>query len=246
MKLGATPKQIAILGGLVVLALFLQFSGGDEDRPKSDAKRGPTPVATPLPVSGSAGPRAVTPAAAKNAAAPRPNSRNRTSLEYKPVLRPRRVEDRVDPTTIDPTLRTDILAKLSTIQIQGGSRPLFDFGAAPPPPVVKAPDPGKIKVTPGAVKPPPVVISPVKPPSGPVTPVKPQAPPIPLKFYGFTSARAGLKRAFFLEGEDVYVANEGDIVKKRYKVVRVNLNSVVMEDTEYKQQQTLPLTEQSQ
>ena len=60
------------------------------------------------------------------------------------------------------------------------------------------------------------------------------------------SARAGLKRAFFLEGEDVYVANEGDIVKKRYKVVRVNLNSVVMEDTEYKQQQTLPLTEQSQ
>jgi len=91
-----------------------------------------------------------------------------------------------------------------------------------------------------------VAIAPVKPPSGPVTPVKPQAPPIPLKFYGFTSARAGLKRAFFLEGEDVYVANEGDIVKKRYKVVRVNLNSVVVEDTEYKQQQTLPLTEQSQ
>ena len=245
MKLGASPKQIAILVGLVLVALFLQFSGGSDDRPKSDAKRGPAPVATPLPVSGSAGPRAVTPVAAKNAAAPRPNGRNRTSLEYKPVLRPRRVEDRVDPTTIDPTLRTDILAKLGSIQIQGGSRPLFDFGTAPPP-VVKAPDPGKIKVNPGAVKPPPVVIAPVKPPSGPVTPVKPQAPPIPLKFYGFTSARAGLKRAFFLEGEDVYVANEGDIVKKRYKVVRVNLNSVVMEDTEYKQQQTLPLTEQSQ
>ena len=88
----------------------------------------------------------------------------------------------------------------------------------------------------------------MKPPPPPVAtaPVKPQAPPIPLKFYGFTAARAGLKRAFFLEGEDVYVANEGDIVKKRYKVVRVNLNSVVMEDTEYKQQQTLPLTEQSQ
>ena len=245
MKLGATPKQIAILVGLVLVALYFQFSGDDDGRPKSDAKRGPAPASVPPPVSGSAGPRAVTPVAARNTAAPRPNSRNRTSLEYKPVLRPRRVEDRVDPTTIDPTLRTDILAKLATIQIQGGSRPLFDFGTAPPP---KAPDPGKIAVKPGAVKPPPVVISPVKPPSAPgvTAPVKPQAPPIPLKFYGFTSARAGLKRAFFLEGEDVYVANEGDIVKKRYKVVRVNLNSVVMEDTEYKQQQTLPLTEQSQ
>lgn len=245
MKLGATPKQIAILAGLILVALFLQFSGGD-DRPKSDAKRGPAPapVAAPLPVSGSAGPRAVTPAASKSAA-PRPNSRNRTSMEFKPVLRPRRVEDRVDPTTIDPTLRTDLLARLGTIQIQGGSRPLFDFSAAPPP---KAPDPGKIPIKPAAVKPPPVVIAPVKPPPPPVAtaPVKPQAPPIPLKFYGFTAARAGLKRAFFLEGEDVYVANEGDIVKKRYKVVRVNLNSVVMEDTEYKQQQTLPLTEQSQ
>ena len=29
MKLGATPKQIAIFVGLVLVALFLQFSGGD-------------------------------------------------------------------------------------------------------------------------------------------------------------------------------------------------------------------------
>jgi hypothetical protein len=155
------------------------------------------------------------------------------------------VEDRVDPATIDPTLRVETLAKLTSVTIQGGGRPLFEFGTAPPPPPVKAPNPGKIiPGQPGAVKPPPVVIAP-KPP-GPVTAVKPTAPPIPLKFYGFTAARAGTKRAFFLEGEDVYVANEGEIVKKRYKVVRVNLNSVVMEDTEYKQQQTLPLTEQSQ
>lgn len=245
MKLGATPKQMAIFGGLVLVAAYLQFSGGD-DRPKSDSKRGaaPPPVAA-APVSGSAGPRtAVTPVAAKNAPV-RPNSNRRTSQEYKPVLRPRRVEDRVDPTTIDPTLRTDILARLGSVPIQGGARPLFEFSAAPPPPTPKAPDPGKIPIKTGPPKPPPVTITPVKPP-GPTTPVTPQAPPIPLKFYGFTSARAGVKRAFFLEGEDVYVANEGDIVKKRYKVLRVNLNSVVMEDTEFKQQQTLPLTEQTQ
>jgi hypothetical protein len=157
------------------------------------------------------------------------------------------VEDRVDPTTIDPTLRTDLLARLGNVPIQGGSRPLFEFSAAPVP---KAPDPGKIiPGKPGAgaapVKPIPVSVVPTGPPVK-VEPVKPQAPPIPLKFYGFTAGRAGVRRAFFLENEDVFVANEGDIVKKRYKVVRINLNSVVMEDVDFKQQQTLPLTEQIQ
>ena len=89
------------------------------------------------------------------------------------------------------------------------------------------------------------VIAP-QPTGAPPAPVKPQAPPIPLKFYGFAGARAGVKRAFFLENEDVFVANEGEVVKKRYKVVRISLNSVVMEDTEFKQQQTLPLIEISQ
>ena len=237
MKLGATPKQVAVLAGLSLLAAIAYFSGGD-DRPQSDAKRGaPAPVT--LPVSG---PRAaVTPAAAKTVAA-RPNNSRRTSQEFKPVLRPRRVEDRIDPATIDPTLRTDLLARLGNVPIQGGSRPLFEFGTAPPP---KAPDPGKIKPT-GPVT--VATVAPVAPtvPVTPAGPVKPQAPPIPLKFYGFTAARAGAKRAFFLENEDVFVANEGEVVKKRYKVVRINLNSVVMEDTEFKQQQTLPLTEQTQ
>jgi len=240
MKLGATPKQVALLAGLLIFAAIAYFMGGD-DRPPSTSQKSTAPAAPP-PVSGSAGPRAaITPAAAKSPNTARPNTKNRSSQEFKPVLRPRRVEDRIDPTTIDPTLRTDLLAKLTTVPIQGGSRPLFEFGTAPPPP--KPPEPKIIPRPTG-----PVVVQP--PPTSaqvkPVTPPKPQAPPIPLKFYGFTAARAGAKRAFFLENEDVYVANEGDIVKKRYKIVRINMNSVVMEDTEYKQQQTLPLTEQIQ
>jgi hypothetical protein len=234
MKLGAEPKKTAFLAVVLLVAAIGYFGGGD-DRPKSNGK-GSAPAATP--VSGSAGPRAaVTPTAAKSGGA-RPNSNRRTSQEFKPVLRPRRVEDRIDPTTIDPTLRTDLLARLGKVPIQGGSRPLFEFGAAPPP---KAPDPGKIIPTK------PVTVAAAPPaPSKPAVAGKPQAPPIPLKFYGFTSARAGAKRAFFLENEDVFVANEGDVVKKRYKVVRINMNSVLMEDTEFKQQQTLALTEQIQ
>lgn len=241
MKLGAEPKKVAIFAGLLLVAAVSYFSSGD-DRPASQSRGTVPSVPAPGPAfSGSAGPRAITPAASKGVV--RPNSNRRATQEFKPVLRPRRLEDRVDPASIDPTLRIDLLTRLGNVQVQGGQRPLFDFGAAPAP---KAPDPGKI--IPG--KPESTVkVAPPPPPSTPAKPVdagKPQAPPIPLKFYGFTAARAGQKRAFFLENEDVFVAHEGDLMKNRYKVVRINLNSVVLEDTEFKQQQTLPLTEQVQ
>jgi hypothetical protein len=243
-KLGASRNQVIFLVGLLLVAAYFQFTG-DDGRPPAGNQTPPAggqrKTAAPAPaVSGST---PVTPAAAKSTPV-RPNSSRRSTQEFKPVLRPRRIEDRVDPTTIDPTLRTDLLARLGGIQIQGGSRPLFEFSAPPPP---KAPDPGKIiPAKPVTVAKPVAVAAAPPPPATSTTPVKPSAPPIPLKFYGFTAARAGAKRAFFLENEDVFVASEGELVKKRYKVVRVNLNSVVMEDTEYKQQQTLPLTEQTQ
>ena len=36
-------------------------------------------------------------------------------------------------------------------------------------------------------------------------------------------------------------AVEGEIIKRRYKVVRVGINSLVVEDVEFKNEQTLPL-----
>ena len=59
--------------------------------------------------------------------------------------------------------------------------------------------------------------------------------PITLKFYGFTAPRRdGTKRAFFLDGEDIIVAAEGELVKRRYKVVRIDSGTVVMSDTQFK------------
>jgi hypothetical protein len=75
----------------------------------------------------------------------------------------------------------------------------------------------------------------------------PSAPPIPLKFYGYSNAaRGGTKRAFFLEtnGEDIDVASENEVIKNRYKVIRIGVNSVVVEDMNFKSQQTLPLVEE--
>jgi hypothetical protein len=46
-----------------------------------------------------------------------------------------------------------------------------------------------------------------------------------------------------MDGDEIYVAAEGEMVKKRYRVVRIDANSVIMEDTQFKNnRQTLPLT----
>src|ERR1022692_1889198 len=78
-------------------------------------------------------------------------------------------------------------------------------------------------------------MGPQLPPGPPPAPPPPQAPPITLKYYGYSSARGdNRKHAFFLDGEDILVAAEGETVKKRYRVVRIGVNSVVMEDTQFK------------
>ena len=69
-------------------------------------------------------------------------------------------------------------------------------------------------------------------------------PPITLKYYGLATKRIdGKKTAFFLDGEEIILAPEGYTVKKKYRVVRIGVNSVLMEDMDSKRQQSLPLVE---
>jgi hypothetical protein len=77
-------------------------------------------------------------------------------------------------------------------------------------------------------------------------PPEPAAPPIPFKYYGYSSVKGELrKKVFFLDGEDVIVVLEGDMIKNRYKVLHVGLRSVEMEDTQFKNgKQQLPLAEE--
>jgi len=66
-----------------------------------------------------------------------------------------------------------------------------------------------------------------------------------LKFYAFWVARDnGRRTACFLDGEDILMAGEGETLKRRYRVIRINATSVVMEDLDVKKQQTLPLVEE--
>ena len=75
----------------------------------------------------------------------------------------------------------------------------------------------------------------------------PPPPPIPLKFYGYAGTpRSGSRGGFFLDGEEIVVARENEVYKNRYKIIRVGVNSAVVEDTHNKNQQTLALVEESQ
>jgi hypothetical protein len=172
------------------------------------------------------------------------NRRGASNLtEFHPSLKPKKPEERPDPMSVDPTIKLDVLQKLSAVNVESSHRSVFDFSQAPPPPAAK-PDPAKKNSA---------VLNPLltsiagkqanAAPTGP--PAAPPPPPIPLKFYGYVSALTQAnKRAFFAEGDDIFIATEGEVVKKRYRIVRIGVNSVVVEDTQFKNQQTLPLEAQ--
>jgi hypothetical protein len=75
----------------------------------------------------------------------------------------------------------------------------------------------------------------------PTVPVPPPPPPIDLKFFGFASTE-GVKRVFLSRGDDVFVASEGDIVNRRYKIVKINSNNIEVLDVLNNNRQTIPLT----
>ena len=225
MKLGANSSKIAVLAGLLAVLGYLLLS------PSSEAP----PTKTTRPLARPEIPREV-------ANGSRASSRRITgnTQEWVPTLKPRRIEDRPDPGAVDPTLRIDVLAKLQNVTIEGGHRSLFDFSAAS---VSSMPEPRIIpgKKTAGSAK--AGAVSDIKPgETKPIEASKPSPPPIPFKFYGFIATRDG-KRAFFLSGDDIFAVAEGGTIQSRYKIIRIGLNSAILEDTQFKHQQTIPMEE---
>jgi hypothetical protein len=158
--------------------------------------------------------------------------------DFRPSLK---LPEGMDVSRIDPTLKLELMAKVRNVSIEGGSRSLFEFYTPPPP----APPP--------VVKPQPIIPKPLtaaelqaaEAKKGPPQP--PPPPPIPLKFYGYSGAqRSNVRRAFFLSGEDIVQAGENEILLNRYKIIRIGVNSAVVEDTVAKNQQTLPLADEAQ
>jgi len=143
----------------------------------------------------------------------RGTSRNRTSTRKLSAA----------PHSIDPTLRYDWLKVSEDTKYEGNGRNIFMAQAEIPQPVAPATaDKGPLG-------------------NGPQGP--PPPPPINLKFYGFASKPGEPKAIFLSQGEDIFVAREGDIVDRRYKVLHINPMSVEIEDVLNNNRQSIPLSQ---
>ena len=128
---------------------------------------------------------------------------------------------------LDPTLRLDLLASSEKTEYEGKGRNIFvsqkEEVVIPPPVAQVATDIQPIQYE---------------------TPKPAPPPPIPLKFYGFASSPGEPKKIFLKNGDDVFVAGEGEIVDRRYKVIRISATSVEIQDMVYSgQPQTIALTQ---
>ena len=122
---------------------------------------------------------------------------------------------------LDPTLDLDLLARSEQIVYAGTARNIFIPGSLPVPKAIVALD----------QKPAPYVPPPIPPP-----------PPINLKFFGFASKPGEPKKAFLSQGEDIFIAVEGEIVNRRYRILRISPAAVEVEDVLNNNKQSIPLT----
>ena len=127
--------------------------------------------------------------------------------------------------TLDPRLRLDILAASQSKKYEAGGRNIFRMEELKP-----------IEKTIADVR------KPYGPDPEPTPTPPPPPPPIPLKFYGFASKSSEPKRIFLADEGEVFVARQGDIVERKYKVVQINNTSVVIEDMLNSNRQTVQMT----
>jgi hypothetical protein len=131
------------------------------------------------------------------------------------------------PQSLDPTLHLQQLAATEQIKYEGSGRNIFVSQAE-----VEIPKP----LTAGTANPnEPALYHP---------PAAATQPPIPLKFFGFANQPGEPKKVFLSKGEDVFIAGEGEIIDRRYKVVRISPTSVDIQDVVGSgPPQSIPLTQ---
>jgi hypothetical protein len=133
------------------------------------------------------------------------------------------------PQSLDPTLHLDQLALTEQIKYEGSGRNIFVAQAD-----AVIPTPGGTGATDHDTKDKIIQIQAAAPP-----------PPIPLKFFGFASHSGEAKKIFLSKAEDVFIAGEGEIVDRRYKVVRISPTSVEIQDLVVSgPPQSIPLTQE--
>jgi hypothetical protein len=235
-------KKVIWLGGTAGVLLLYSLYTNVLSGPSTPASAGTTsrPAAASNGAAGDA--VAMAEVSPKTGRRSRINGRQ-TAGEFHPVYLATRAENRPDVTRIDPTMRLDLLAKVQEVDAAGGARNLFAFGPPPPPPVVERPKGPETRVPLGGLQ-----AQQGGPQGGPVHP-EDLPLQINLKYYGIVSlSRGGKKTACFLDtsnNEEILLATEGDTLKRRFRVMKIGASSVIMQDTESKREQTLPLAQEA-
>ena len=228
MKIGAERNKVillAIVSGIAAYTVYSQLFSG----PAAPPAPRPAPQAAQAPE---------TTRPQRKQAAPAGRTLTRGG-NFRPVFGTGADDEPLDPMIVDPTLRTDLWTRVKSVEFNGVERDLFRFGERKP--EVAPPDPEKVAEAQKRLV--AAQTAQKKPEPSAATPQSARkAPPINFKYYGFASASGSpKKRAFLLAGEEVLIGAEGDVFKKRYKIIRIGLNSIVVEDMQFEDQQELKL-----
>jgi hypothetical protein len=126
----------------------------------------------------------------------------------------------------NPSLRMDLLEGLQHVEYKGSHRNIF---SETPPPHVATP---KEIADARAHEPPPIVQPPPPPP--PIT--------VNVKFYGYVDdPHTGARRAFFTNGEDIFIAGIGDMLENRLRVTRIGNDTVELMEVSSSRRTTIPI-----
>jgi len=129
----------------------------------------------------------------------------------------------------EPDLPRIDLARLDRPRPESGvgHRDLFDFAAPPPTP----PPPPMPSAPPVEETPPPVTV-----------PTPPPLPPLNIKYIGAFEGKKGLKVAVLMtDRKEVLTGQVGEVVANRYRIVKIGLESVDVQDVGSEQVRRIPL-----
>ena len=146
------------------------------------------------------------------------------------VATERKHAESVPADALDPRLHLDLLAAGENVRYEGTGRNIFR-ATDEPLPIEK------------------VKISPLKKAQldqqaqQVAARVIPVPPPIPLKFFGMSKANGEKPRGFFSQGDDVWIAHEGDVVNRHYRIAHINNRDAEVEDLMTNHKENIPLAQ---